>query len=187
MVKNIIIKLKLSIEQKISHTTKQRFVKTIKNKTLILTFYFSSQKSYRIIMYKAINNAKVAKIVKLNHNKKTQLQLSNRPHLGSTSSFENESFRSSSSTDMDDMTNEQTFIRLFVIKDYMGMQVYGHMNVQRGQLIRLVCESEDYYMGEDEFGNQGFVAKECCINLDETVDRARLHMLDNKSCKVTSL
>lgn len=153
-------------------------------------------------MIKAIDNSpKEAKIVKLNRipsqvqqlQKSVQLQQyqSKQPKQLtnfeiSKSSYDNESFSETSDTETLDVSGE--FLeKLFVIKDYWGSLVYGDLRVERGEFVYPIFESDVYYLVENELGAQGFVPKECCVNLDETVQKARSRMIDGSFSKITSL
>ena len=141
-------------------------------------------------MYTAIKTtvAKEAKIVKLNKITKSILpkpiQQQSKFHPGS--SYDNESafectFNEADTTESDLMT------KLFVIKDYPGAQVYGDLSVLYGEFVYSLCESELYYLVENELGEQGFVPKDCCVNLEHTVNQARIRLMSDQVCKVTSL
>lgn len=151
-------------------------------------------------MIKAIDNSpKEAKIVKLNRiPSQVQLQLQKPVQLQqyqpkqltnfeiSKSSYDNESFSETSDTETLDVSGE--FLeKLFVIKDYSGSLVYGDLRVERGEFVYPIFESDVYYLVENELGAQGFVPKECCVNLDETVQKARSRMIDGTFSKITSL
>jgi hypothetical protein len=79
------------------------------------------------------------------------------------------------------------FTKLFIIKDYRGVLTYGDLNVNKGDYVYLISESEYFCFVENEQGVQGFVPKEICIDLAETINRAQTNMRQTKYYKVTSL
>ena len=141
-------------------------------------------------MYKPANKMepKEAKIVKLS-------KLRNQPAICRTTnisrlSFDNESFSSGFSEYSENEYAEISDIlpkRIHVIKDYNGSHFYGDLRVQAGENVYLKCESEGYYFVESASGEQGFVPKDCCVNLEEAVSKARVQILNEQVCRVTSL
>ena len=140
-------------------------------------------------------SAKEAKIVKLNRIP-SQLEQANLAPFKkqqtemqtfeiSKSSYGNESF--SETSDIEGDVTGEFMAKLFVIKDYMGSLVYGDLKVERGEFVYPIWESDVYYFVENELGQQGFVPKECCVNLDETVQKARTRLTYGSFSKVTSL
>jgi len=123
-------------------------------------------------MYKS----KLARVVKLEQIKAVP---------PSPPSHTNDSFESTDEAIADVSGEELT--KLFVIKDYRGALVYGDLAVECGEFIYMIYESKDYYLAENESAEQGFVPKDCCVNLEEAVTKARVKMLDGKMCRVTSL
>jgi hypothetical protein len=87
-----------------------------------------------------------------------------------------------------DVSGEFLTTQLYVLKDYNSKLNYGDLRVKRGDLVYLVCElSEAYYLVENAIGLQGFVPKELCINLEETIKSAQDKFLPIQNCKITSL
>lgn len=138
-------------------------------------------------MFKPISKMepKEAKIVKLNKLRKQPVIC--RKDL-SRSSFDNESF-SSGFSENDDYAEIVDVIpkRIRVIKDYNGSHFYGDLRVQAGENVYLKYESEGFYFVENVNGEQGFVPKDCCVNLEETISKARVQIMSEQGCKVTSL
>jgi len=77
--------------------------------------------------------------------------------------------------------------KLFIIKDYRGVLTYGDLNVNKGDHVYLISESEYFCFVENEHGVQGFVPKDICIDLEATVRRAQTNMRQTLHYKVTSL
>ena len=64
--------------------------------------------------------------------------------------------------------------QLYVLKDYKSDLAYGDLKVKRGELVYMVCDmSEMYYLVENSKGNQGFVPKDICIDLEQTIKAAK--------------
>ncbi len=119
----------------------------------------------------------IAKVVKLE-------QFKVKP--SSKSSHANDLSVSSIDEAIADVSGEE-LMKLFVIKGYKGALVYGDLAIESGEFIYMISETNKYFLVENEAGKQGFVPKDCCVNLEQTVTNARVKMLDGKKCRVTSL
>lgn len=141
---------------------------------------------------------KVAKIVKLNRPKQNDLD-SSRISFVSINELDNSELRHSSrinyssnsietptgSSDENDVTGEY-LNKILIIKDYQAQLQYGDITVRKGEYVYLISESENYCLIENSSGGQGFVPKEICLDLEETVRIARIKHNSNY-CKITSL
>jgi uncharacterized protein YaiL (DUF2058 family) len=96
-----------------------------------------------------------------------------------------ESTKSLSDEDENDVSGE-FLTKLYVIKDYKAQLIYGDLTVKRGECVYLICETDSYCFVENNAGMQGFIPKESCIDLDDTLRKAKLKM-QIPFCKVTSL
>ena len=108
-----------------------------------------------------------------------------------TSNTFNKSFESFESTinqsDSDDYDVSGEYLtKLYVIKDHAGTCLYGDLSVRKGEFLYLISESDTYCFVENKDGVQGFVPKEICIDLDETVRKAQ-NNFTCPNCKITSL
>jgi hypothetical protein len=131
--------------------------------------------------------AKQAKIVKLNRLDSTNmLQINKQLNNSNESCASNLSVESEEGQQYQDVEGEY-LVKLYVIKDYSSPLLYGDLSVKAGEFIHVICEtSSDYYLVENCFGIQGFVPKEICIDLEETIKNAKIN-LNEKECKITSL
>jgi len=91
---------------------------------------------------------------------------------------------SSSTLEEDDDFTAPT--QLYVVRSYRGNLVYGDLAVSQGEVVSLICESEDYYFVENKTGKQGFVPLEICVDLVEVYQRVKFRNM-NTTTRVTSL
>jgi hypothetical protein len=156
--------------------------------------------------------AKQAKIVKLNRlgqqrgqdsvitsqNNKRNTSSNDASFDSTTSSLLSSSFLSANEPSFDlhndafdatdDVSGEFLTTQLYVIRDYHSRLDYGDLSVRRGELVYLICDlSELYYLVENMRCQQGFVPKDVCINLEETIRSAQQKLTPLPNCKITSL
>ena len=128
-----------------------------------------------------------SKIMKINKPNRTNVFDSSVSSVNSTEkSFDSLDNDPNFDTDSNSEPAIQYLTRLYVIKDYMPELMFGDLMVKKGQMVYLLADSNGHCLVMNDSGDQGFVPKEICLDLEETMRKAQQknHIT---SCKVTSL
>ncbi len=122
-----------------------------------------------------------------NYSCTTSTQFISHCNISFNKSFETNTSNSCSDMDESDYDVSGEYLsKLYIIKDFNCELLYGDLSVKKGQHVYLICESDTHCYVENECGIQGFIPKDVCIDLEETVKNARIRMHQTYK-KVTSL
>ena len=80
-----------------------------------------------------------------------------------------------------DVCGEYLQQSLYIIKDYNAQLAYGDLSVRKGELVYLICDSDSHCFVENKMGKQGFIPKDICIDLDDTIRRAQIQLIQYQS------
>jgi hypothetical protein len=83
--------------------------------------------------------------------------------------------------------NDLVLSKLYIIRDHTGKLLYGDLDVKQGDIVHLICESDEFYFVQDQFGMQGFVPADVTVDLDEVLSNAQLKNIFSNQNKITSL
>lgn len=78
-------------------------------------------------------------------------------------------------------------ISLYVIRDFdHDRLIYGSLRVSKGEYLKLICDSDEFYFVENSNGEQGYIPIEVAVDMDEVYKRVQRKQMNN-TMRITSL
>lgn len=132
-----------------------------------------------------------ARIVKLNTLSKSRSALNRRlndcpsPYGSDGQSITSESDLSNLSEENANITKEM-YTELYVVRDFQGDYMYGDLSVRKGEILKLICESNTFYFAINKNGQQGYIPIDVAVDMSEVVERAK-RKISHQDSKITSV